>query len=130
MFWLGVPYPLSYLMVVGAALLVSVTVTLLTRPSEMSVLREFHARVRPVGAWGPVAGPHSPEQRRQVLAILGGWAGGIMLIYGLLFGVGHWLTGDSLYLDSVFASSGAFLLARCWRPALPPVSANTGDTPA
>lgn len=128
MFWLGVPYPLSYLMVVGAALVVSVVVTLRTAPSEMSVLREFHAKVRPIGAWGPVAGPSGPEQRRQTWAILGGWAGGTMLIYGLLFGVGHWLTGHDIYLDGVFASSGAFLLARCWRPALPPLSASTGET--
>ena len=117
-------YPLSYAVVVGMALAVSVTVTLLTRPSDMERLRDFHRRVEPLGAWRPVAGPASPEQRRQTLAVLGGWAGGAALVYGLMLGIGHWLLGHAWLPDLAVAVAGALLLRACWRPALPPRAAD------
>jgi len=72
-----------------------VTVTLLTAPVPRERLASFYRRVRPGGAWGPVA-TACPDvacdglDRRTLLA----WLAGVVLVYGILFGTGKLLLGD------------------------------------
>ena len=78
--------------------LISLTVALfslaLTPAPDPRSLVEFYRRVRPMGFWRPVR-HHCRDivPRREALAVLGGLAGGLGAIYGLLFGIGHLLFG-------------------------------------
>lgn len=49
------------LIVVVSSTLVVLPVTLATPPVDAEQLRRFYERVRPVGLWGPVRGPHRPS---------------------------------------------------------------------
>ena len=119
-------YPLSYAVTIGAAVLVMVTVTLLTRPVREERLHEFYAKVRPVGAWGRFAAAHRADQaavgnqvaRGQGLAVLIGWAGGAALIYGLMFLPGRWMLGQPWMPSLLTAAVGAVALKWAWRRAI------------
>ena len=117
-------YPLSYPLVVGASAAVALFVTLATTPVDPERLREFHARVRPIGWWRPVVGAGDAASRHQTLAVLGGWAGGAALIYGLMLGIGNVLLGRPWLAEIAVAAAGTLLLWRCWAPALPPLEAD------
>ncbi|MHC4823154.1 MAG: sodium:solute symporter family protein [Planctomycetota bacterium] len=105
-----IPYPLSYLLVIGLSLVVCLVTTLLTPPVEREHLRAFHDKVQPAGAWKPY-GTGAVGRLRPILV---GWAGGIALIYGLLFGIGGWLLGDPILLPFTTALVGAGLLRWSW----------------
>lgn len=83
------------LILVPASLLVWLAATLATSPVPAPRLAQFFRRVRPGGAWRPVA-RLCPDvvadglSRHTVLA----WLGGVALVYGLLFGLGKLLLGD------------------------------------
>ena len=89
------------LLVISVATPVWILVTLLTRPVSLARLEEFYVRVRPGGAWGPVA-------RASGLAPtpLGGdlllWGVSSLCIFGLLIGIGSALL-------QAWASAGLFL---------------------
>ncbi|MCP4906464.1 MAG: Na+:solute symporter [bacterium] len=53
--WTEIAFPFSLLIVVAFALPVAFIVTWLTPPEDPEVLRRFYERVRPAGAWAPVA---------------------------------------------------------------------------
>lgn len=69
-----------------------VTVTLLTRPTDLAKLDAFYRRVRPHGFWRPIAArcpdvaPPTPTWQT-LLA----WLGGVLALYALMFGVGSLL---------------------------------------
>lgn len=92
------------LILVPLTIAVWVAVTLSTRPVEAGRLREFYRRVRPGGAWGPVASA-LPDVRPDGLSrrTAAGWAGGVALVYGLTFGAGKLVLGET--------AAGAWLLA-------------------
>jgi SSS family solute:Na+ symporter len=105
-----IPYPLSYLLVIGASLVVCLVTTLLTAPVEHEHLRAFHDKIQPAGAWKPFGS----GAVRRLGPILVGWAGGIALIYGLLFGIGGWLLGNAVLVPFTAALVGALLLRWSW----------------
>jgi SSS family solute:Na+ symporter len=107
---IDVPYPLSYVVVVGTSLLVCLIVTLMTEPVNREHLAAFYAKVRPVGAWKPFGA----NPRGQVAAILAGWGGGIALIYGLMFGIGGLLLGGTFVLPFCCALIGGVVLRWSW----------------
>ncbi|MFK5955931.1 MAG: Na+:solute symporter [Planctomycetota bacterium] len=107
---IDIPYPLSYLFVVAVSIAVCLTVTLLTKPVEREHLKAFHDQVLPAGAWG-IFGNGS---RKRLLPILVGWAGGIALIYGLLFGIGAWVLGTTTLVSFLIAAVGALVLRWSW----------------
>ncbi len=113
--WLNIPYPLSYLFVISSALSVSVFVTLCTRPVPKQHLQAFYDRVLPIGAWSPF-GRH---QWRRWLPFFLAWAGGIALIYGLLFSIGGWLLGTPVSLPLLAAVSGSLVLTASWKHCTP-----------
>jgi Na+/proline symporter len=98
------------LLVVPFSLLTWITVTLLTRPVEREVLERFHRRVRPGGFW-PFSTPREDSVLRGFLPL---FLGGVGLIYGLTFAIGHLVFGhwgEGFLLLGV-AVAGSLLIAR------------------
>ncbi len=103
------------LILVPVSVLAWLIATFTTRPVPTEHLAAFYRRVRPGGAWGPVARSCrdvAPDglNRHTVLA----WLGGVALVYGLLFGLGKLLLGEPLQavLLFVLAAAGAVPVAR------------------
>jgi hypothetical protein len=95
------------LILVPVSIVAWVTVTLLTAPVPPARLAAFFRRVRPGGAWGPVAAA-CPEvvcdglDRRTLLV----WLAGVTLVYGILFGTGKLLLGDPAIGVALLALAG------------------------
>ncbi len=112
------PIDFAWLMIitVGITTVVWLTVTFLTRPEPNEVLVAFYRRTRPSNTgWGPIA-RLAPEVQpsRDGLSNLLCWAGGCMLIYGVLFGVGKLLLGET-GLGLVLLGMGAVGFAIIYR---------------
>lgn len=75
------------LLVFAASLLVVVPVTYLTAPVDRAHLVRFVERVRPPGAWGPVAraAGWEPMSAGTWPRLLAAWAGAIAAVVGLIF---------------------------------------------
>jgi Na+/proline symporter len=88
--------PLMLLITVAGSTVVWVLVTLLTRPVEMERLVEFYRKVRPYGAWGPVAA------RAGVAPVYGlgrqavNWLAATAMVFGLTFALGKFLLCEPL----------------------------------
>lgn len=120
-------YPLSYAVTIVCAVVVMITVTLLTQPVRKDRLRAFFGKVRPVGRWGPVvqglalddpAHPANRSYQARGFAVLVGWVGGAALIYGLMFLPGRWMLGDHWAPSLATAAAGALALKWAWRRAI------------
>jgi hypothetical protein len=92
--FMDVAFPFSLLIVVGFSLPIAFAVTFLTSPEDPAVLRGFYERVRPAGAWGPVADQaglrHQPLGFRPWLDVAAATFG----IYAAIAGVGWLLFGE------------------------------------
>lgn len=74
-----------------AAALLSLLVTPRPRPEALTA---FYRRVRPAGAWGPVRALCPDVQRpRELTPVVVGWIGGLLTVFGALFGSGWYLLG-------------------------------------
>lgn len=60
------PFWQGFLLLFGLGFATIVAVTYLTRPERIETLREFYARCRPPGFWGPVVKDFAPEVRREI----------------------------------------------------------------
>jgi len=60
------PFWHGFLMLFGLGMIVIVATTYLTPPERIETLREFYARCRPPGWWGPVVREFSPEARHAI----------------------------------------------------------------
>jgi solute:Na+ symporter, SSS family len=119
------------IIVVPIALVSWLLVTFLTRPEPEEHLVAFYKRVRPGGAWGRVADLAQEEARKEgrvlpepVLrfAFLRQWLGGVALVYGLVFGIGHIVllsTAKGLALLALAGLGGMLALAKAKVPDLP-----------
>jgi len=86
--------PLRLLAVAAAATAAGIAVSLRVQPAAPGELLEFYRRVRPPGAWGPVARLAGDDPRRAprelgraIAAVLGCAA----TLFGALVGLGSWL---------------------------------------
>jgi len=81
------------LAIVAFSTLCWLVVTLMTRPVAVEHLRSFYERVRPGGAWGPIAAAAgvAPYAMGRDLAM---WAASTIAVFGGLFGLGSFLLGD------------------------------------
>lgn len=104
----------SLILTVGVTTAVWMATAFLTRPTERETLRHFYRLVRPAGpGWAfvraecPEAGP--PDALSHALV---GMLAGIVLVYGALFGMGHFLLGRpvSAVVASMLAAGGAAVL--------------------
>lgn len=106
----------AWLMVANTALTTVgwVTVTFLTAPEPLEHLRAFYARTRPGGlGWKHVMGEGIEPAGGGASAWLG-WAGGVVAVYGALFGVGRLLLGPRWEAAPFFVASvlGFVVVAR------------------
>jgi Na+/proline symporter len=60
------PFWQGFLLLFGLGFVVIIAVTYLTPPERIETLREFYARCRPPGWWGPVVTEFSPEVRHAI----------------------------------------------------------------
>src|SRR3989441_4449729 len=110
------PVDFAHIMLITVAVttVVWLAVTFLTKPEPNETLVAFYRRTRPSRAgWAPVA-----AQAPDVLAASGGlsnlldWIAGLVLVYGVLFGVGKLLlhdTGPGLLLLVLAALGGSVI---------------------
>jgi len=103
------------LILVPVTILAWVAVTFATGPVPREHLIAFYRRVRPGGAWRPVAGA-CPEVVQDGLSrhTLLAWLGGVALVYGLLFGLGKLLLGEPLSALLLFLLAAAGVVP-VWR---------------
>ena len=100
------------MIIVPIAIIAWVTVTFFTEPEPMTKLESFYKRVQPGGWWGPVTSSfdHTLQPVTKGIFIL--WLAGVMMIYGLTFGIGNLIFQN--YSSSVilfgFAGIGSYLI--------------------
>jgi SSS family solute:Na+ symporter len=87
------PWGLEILVIVAVTTVAWVAVTFLTRPDDETKLLAFYRKVRPGGAWGPIARLNGRSYRLQA-APFAGWALAVLMIVALLFGVGRLVFAD------------------------------------
>jgi solute:Na+ symporter, SSS family len=99
------------------------------RPTDREVLRRFYRLARPAGpGWTAIrqeCGGLAPAD--DLTRDVAGWVCGCVMVYGALFGVGHWLLGHTgqavVFLTACVVSTAVLvrLLPRLWgRPAAGP----------
>jgi len=82
------PWGVGILVIVAVTTAVWIAVTFLTRPDDEAKLLAFYRKVRPGGAWGPIARLDGRRYRLQA-APFAGWALAVVMIVCLLFGLGR-----------------------------------------
>ena len=111
-----IPSHVSLLLMVGTTTVIWLATAYLTAPTDPETLRRFYRAARPGGpGWrrirAEVGEAESPDDLRVSFV---GWAAGIALVYGALFGVGHLLLGHTGagVVGIAIAIAGAVIVAR------------------
>ena len=119
------PLHVKAVVVVPVSIAVWVSATLLTAPVSMEKLERFYRLARPGGLWGPVT--RGEKYGGEILGwdFLAKWLGGLLLIYGALFGLGHlvflrWKEGSLLLAMAAAAGAWLFTLMEPQREELGP----------
>ena len=81
------PWGVGIIMIVAVTTVVWVAATFLTRPDDETKLLAFYQKVRPGGAWGPIARKNGKRYRLKAAPFVG-WALAVVMIFFLLFGLG------------------------------------------
>ena len=94
------PYWQAFLLLAGAGWVTVTLVTLLTPPESEDVLDEFYRRVRPPGAWGPVArrvhaGEVPDTERAEIRAELRAAVAGLFFCIALVLGLTSFFSRDT-----------------------------------
>jgi Na+/proline symporter len=119
----GVDYEFRLAAVACCSLAVALVVTSLTSPEPKEKLEQFYRRVRPGGAWGPIARDVGGEDAGATRAVLSrsvvmDLVAGIAMLYGVTLGIGkllfaEWLEAASLLgVACVAASYFVFVMRR------------------
>ncbi len=104
------PRQFAWLMILTTAVstICWVTVTLVTSPEPETLLNRFYRKTRPGFGWGPVAARASDVQIDQnTRENLVNWIAGCTFIYGMLFGVGKLIFGETALGLMMTAAAGA-----------------------
>lgn len=93
------PFPLNLYYVVAITTVVWLLVTYLTKPTDHKKLTHFYRRVRPGGpGWKPLESENPDiSSDGSLWPLLGNWVAGVVLVYMVLFGFGHFLFGNYGY---------------------------------
>lgn len=92
---LGMSFPNSFFLTVGATIFSWVLVMFLTPPEDDETLKAFYHRIQPGGAWEPIRKKldlPKPKANLGVLAVC--WLSAVVLIYSILF-----LMGKIIFLE-------------------------------
>ena len=79
-------FPESLFVTVSFTTVAWLTVTFLTQPTDLTVLRNFYARVHPAGWWQPIGDSHN---NAELFRLFIAWLFGVGLGYACLFGIGQ-----------------------------------------
>jgi len=92
-----------------ASTAVWVPVTFLTKPVPRERLVEFYRKVRPWGAWGPVAEAAGAAPQEGLLKALGQWAAGTVMVLSATLSTGAFVLADAkaglIYLAAALVSA-------------------------
>ena len=139
LFFPSIPQTVLFPAIVGASLLISVLVSVMTPPVDREVLDGFFSQVRPFGLWGPVrrglsdfSKNQEPESAgrgegplRAVVNVLLGMAAVLGLYLAPMYLVGHWY-GRAAGCFVLFLFS-AVCLKFTWYDYLPPPGSSRGS---
>jgi solute:Na+ symporter, SSS family len=101
-------FPYTLLAVVAWTTVCWLTVTLLTAPEPEAHLIEFYRRTRPEGpGWSRIAARAGAPAPPPVAGLLVDWIAGVVLVYAVLFGIGHALLGSLMTSLACFAAAAA-----------------------
>jgi len=95
-FFTGIAFPESLYYICLFTTIVWLSVTFLTRPTDLETLKRFYRRVHPGGVfWKPVAALVPEVQgTRGYGRLFADWLAGVILVYASLFGIGKLLFGE------------------------------------
>jgi Na+/proline symporter len=82
-------FAFRYVVIILVSTVVCLTVTLLTKPVEISHLEKFYHRVMPGGWWGPLAKDQNLIETSSASSCWIGWVISVITIYLGLFGIGY-----------------------------------------
>lgn len=82
-------FPHSFFITIGFTTFVWLTVTFLTKPTNVETLEKFYKEIQPAGFWEPIRILTSSEKPKQNMPNLFlAWFLGIILVYSMLFLIG------------------------------------------
>lgn len=86
---LELEFPNSFFITVGFTTIAWIAATYLTKPENMETLKGFYTKVRPGGAWQPVAQSTGiPADNANMPGLFACWISAVALIYASLFAIG------------------------------------------
>lgn len=91
--WMSSQHVLLFTVV--ASTLVWLPVTFLTAPVEKEKLSAFYRKVRPPGAWGPVAALNTDVERAGLGLMLADWIAGTVMVLAATFSIGAFVLTDT-----------------------------------
>jgi Na+/proline symporter len=80
--WHGLPFPVPLFVTVLGSTAAWLVATFVTRPTDEGRLVAFYRRVRPYGAWGPVAARAGVPRPRGLGRLLLGWVAATVMVLG------------------------------------------------
>ena len=97
-----IDFPQSFFITVGVTTIVWLAVTFLTKPTDEETLKRFYSKVRPAGAWRPVAKMAGLPYKSLSSWLFLAWLSAVLMGYGILFFIGklllHFYTDALIFL--------------------------------
>ncbi|UJP66035.1 sodium:solute symporter family protein [Mongoliitalea daihaiensis] len=121
--WIDIPADQEYLKIlfgVGITTVVWVSVTLLTKPEDDTILLAFYRKVKPAAfGWKTLLNKYPQEEQGagRLPTEIGLMLVGSIMVYAALFGVGFWIYGMTTYatLATMVAMTGGFIVIKSWK---------------
>lgn len=109
LFWTAIAAPSKILLIAGASLVTWIPVAILGPQNAPETLQTFASRVHPAGSgWGV----STPQETQSWKTNLAGFCIGILIVFGVLYGIGEILLAEA---GVGFATLGvSLLLLLCW----------------
>ena len=107
-------FPFTLVPTIFGSTVVWVTVTFLTAPVSMERLVAFYRKVRPYGAWGPVAAAAGVAPARGLGRMVVNWIAGTAMVLAATMAVGKFLLGfyAAGWVYTAVAVAGAVVISR------------------
>jgi Na+/proline symporter len=97
-------FPYSFFITIAFTTITWITVTFLTKPTNLETLESFYKTIQPSGFWEPIRlTTNLPKPIRNTPNLLVAWFFGIILVYSVLFFIGKLIFGDWIWASACFA---------------------------
>jgi len=94
------------MIIVPLAIIAWVTATFLTEPESEETLTAFYKRVQPGGWWAPISQGFEHTMQPLTQGFFIQWIAGVLMIYGLTFGIGNLIFLNYSYAVILFGAAG------------------------